>query len=125
MPGGRGDWFTFVDGSVTDETTVEELIAGQDLKIVYHEAAQAGCGRASRTRKSPILSTTGLLNVLAAAEANGVRRLVNASSSVYGASEYPPYDEAHPTRQQSPYGVTKLAAEHYCRMWIRCMSCRR
>lgn len=44
--------------------------------------------------------------------------MVNASSSsVYGKPEYLPYDEDHPTTPISPYGVSKIAAEHYVRVY--------
>jgi len=36
---------------------------------------------------------------------------------VYGKPEYLPYDEAHPTTPVSPYGASKLAAEHYVRVY--------
>jgi len=44
--------------------------------------------------------------------------VINASSSsVYGKVKYLPFDESHPTQPVSPYGVSKLAAEHYCRVF--------
>jgi nucleoside-diphosphate-sugar epimerase len=62
-------------------------------------------------------------NVLAAAEACGVRRVVCGSSlAVYGLyyptrpqpPDYLPVDEAHPRRPQDPYGLTKLIGEQLC-----------
>ncbi len=56
--------------------------------------------------------------MLEAARKAGVRRFVNASSSsVYGKPEYLPYDEDHPTTPISPYGASKVAAEHYARVY--------
>ena len=44
--------------------------------------------------------------------------MVNASSSsVYGKSGYLSYDEAHPNEPVSPYGASKLAVEHYMRVY--------
>jgi UDP-glucose 4-epimerase len=58
------------------------------------------------------------MNLLVAARDAGVERLINASSSsVYGTVAYLPFDEHHPTKPVSPYGVSKLAAEHYCRVF--------
>jgi UDP-glucose 4-epimerase len=114
-----GDRFTFVEGSVTDEALVRSTVAEHDVEFVYHQAAQAGV-RASveNPKKSHEVNTTGLLNLLEAAADAGVERFVNASSSsVYGRDEYLPYDEDHPTNPRSPYGVTKVAAEHYCTVW--------
>ena len=114
-----GDRFEFVKGSITDERLVRDLVASRDVDVVYHLAAQAGVRTSVENPKKPHeINTTGLLNLLLAAQENDVRRFVNASSSsVYGEVEYLPYDEAHQTVPQSPYGVTKLAAEHYCRVW--------
>jgi nucleoside-diphosphate-sugar epimerase len=62
-------------------------------------------------------------NVLAAAQACGVRRIVSGSSlAVYGlyyqvgeiAPDYLPIDEVHPRRPQDPYGLSKLVVEELC-----------
>jgi nucleoside-diphosphate-sugar epimerase len=62
-------------------------------------------------------------NVLAAAEACGVRRIVCGSSlAIYGLyyptnpllPDYLPVDEEHPRRPQDPYGLTKLVGEQLC-----------
>ena len=114
-----GDRFTRVDGSVTDEQLVNQLFAEHDVEFVYHQAAQAGVRTSVENPKKPhSINTTGLLNVLMAAAQHDVRRVVNASSSsVYGRPDYLPYDEEHRNYPQSPYAVTKLAAEHYCKVW--------
>ncbi|WP_255194488.1 GDP-mannose 4,6-dehydratase [Natronobeatus ordinarius] len=111
--------FEFVAGSVTDGTLVDDLFSNHDVDIVYHQAAQAGVRTSVENPKKPHeINTTGLLTLLTAADEYGVRRFINASSSsVYGDVEYLPYDEEHQTLPQSPYGVTKLTAEHYCRVW--------
>jgi UDP-glucose 4-epimerase len=58
----------------------------------------------------------GTLNVLLASRDQGVRRVVFASSSsVYGANDALPKTEEHQPLPMSPYGVSKLSAEHYCR----------
>lgn len=114
-----GDQFTFVEGSITDEETVADCFADHDVEMVYHQAAQAGVRTSVEEPTKPhAINTTGLLYLLEAATRHDVERFVNASSSsVYGHVEYLPYDEAHPNRPRSPYGVTKLTAEHYCRVW--------
>ncbi|APX96720.1 SDR family oxidoreductase [Natronorubrum daqingense] len=111
--------YEFVEGSITDEALVRELVSSRDVEFVYHQAAQAGVRTSVENPKKPHeINTTGLLNLLQAAADHGVTRFVNASSSsVYGEVEYLPYDEDHQNVPQSPYGVTKLAAEHYCRVW--------
>jgi len=64
------------------------------------------------------VNATGTLNLLEAARDSGVEKIINASSSsIYGTVEYLPFDESHPRRPVSPYGVSKLAAEEYCRVF--------
>lgn len=114
-----GDRFTFIEGSITDEELVQEVVSSNDIEFVYHQAAQAGVRTSVENPKKPHeINTGGLLNLLIAADEYGVKRVVNASSSsVYGEVDYLPYDEDHQNVPQSPYGVTKLTAEHYCRVW--------
>ncbi|RQG91509.1 NAD-dependent epimerase/dehydratase family protein [Natrarchaeobius halalkaliphilus] len=114
-----GDCFQFIDGSITDEELVHSVVSSHDIEVVYHQAAQAGVRTSVENPKKPHeINTTGLLTLLLAADEHGVHRFVNASSSsVYGEVEYLPYDEDHQTVPRSPYGVTKLTGEHYCRLW--------
>jgi len=86
---------------------------------VYHQAAQAGVRTSvDNPRKPHEINVDGTLNVLDAARDSDVERVVLASSSsVYGKPEYLPYDEDHPTNPVSPYGVSKLAAEQYARVY--------
>jgi UDP-glucose 4-epimerase len=61
------------------------------------------------------INVLGTLGVLEAARRHGVRRVIFASTggAIYGEPDGPAADEAHPCRPQSPYAVSKLAAEHY------------
>ena len=97
---------------------IESLVLGS--QIVFHHAAQSGV----RTSFTPGFAAYCANNVLAtqrvlqAATTTGVPRLVFASSSsVYGnAVSYPTSEDDFP-RPYSPYGVTKLAAEHLCSLY--------
>ncbi|MFD1562798.1 GDP-mannose 4,6-dehydratase [Haloarchaeobius amylolyticus] len=109
--------YELVKGSVTDGETVTGLVSNAD--IVYHQAAQAGVRTSvDNPRKPHEVNVDGTLNILDAARNSDVERVVLASSSsVYGKPEYLPYDEDHPTNPVSPYGVSKLAAEQYARVY--------
>lgn len=109
--------YELVEGSVTDEVLVNELVA--DADVIYHQAAQAGVRTSvEEPKKVNEYNVTGTLNLLEAIREHGVDRFVNASSSsVYGKPEYLPYDEEHPNEPVSPYGASKLTAEHYTRIY--------
>ena len=114
-----GDRFTFVEGSIMDERLVRDVLADHEVDVVYHKAAQAGVRTSVENPHKPHeVNATGTLTLLRAVDEYGIDRLINASSSsVYGDADTLPYEEASLTRPRSPYGVTKLSAEHYCRVW--------
>ena len=107
----------FVQGDVADEATVRPLMEGVD--VVFHQAAARSVQLSVET---PLAVDTanvhGTLTLLVAARDAGVRRVVNASSSsIYGgAGERPSVETAIPL-PRSPYAVSKLGAEHYCRVF--------
>ena len=108
-----------VDGDVTDLPALEATVREHRPDAVFHEAAQAGVRASVEDPYKPNrVNVEGTMNVLVTARDAGVARVINASSSsVYGTVAYLPFDEHHPTRPVSPYGVSKLAAEHYCRVF--------
>ena len=110
--------------------TLEELdLVSADLskplrgaKVVFHLAGQPGVrpswgGHFDRYVQDNIVATQRLLEVLRAA---AIERLVFASSSsVYGDAEMFPTKETALPRPVSPYGMTKLAAEHLTFVYLR------
>lgn len=113
------DRYTFINGSITDEEVVDEVFESHDVEFVYHEAARAGVRPSVEQPKFYEENNVGgLLTLLEASVEHDVERFINASSSsVYGRPDYLPYDEDHPNYPKSPYGVTKLAGEHYCNVY--------
>ena len=114
--------FTFIEGDITDRATVREAVKGVDY--VLHQAALPSV---QRSVEEPVISNLvnveGTLNVLVAARDLGVKRVVYASSSsVYGDSPQLPKVEHMATNPFSPYAVSKLAAEAYCRAFTRVYS---
>ncbi|KGK98400.1 UDP-glucose 4-epimerase [Methanococcoides methylutens] len=110
-------YFELVEGSILDKQLLNDLF--EDVDYVFHNAAQAGVRiSVDYPSKSHSANATGTLNILETAVKAGVRKVINASSSsVYGEVSYLPFDENHPNRPVSPYGASKLIAEHYCRVF--------
>lgn len=108
-----------IEGDILDHPTVERAVAGAE--VVFHEAA---LGSVSRSIEDPqrtnSVNVDGTLNVLVASRDAGVSRLMYASSSsVYGDTPTLPKHEEMPVGPISPYGVSKLTAEMYCRVFAR------
>ena len=92
----------------------------QDVRVIYHLAGQPGVRSSwgdefSRYTENNIMATQLLLE---AAKNSQLEKFVYAStSSVYGDTDDLPMREDGRTRPVSPYGATKLAAEHLCHLY--------
>ena len=111
--------YGFVEGAL-QTLDLDALLDG--VTHVYHLAAQAGVrhswGDDFRTYTSHNVDATQRL-LEAAKKSRSLTRLVYASSSsVYGDLAVIPMREDVPLQPVSPYGVTKLAAEHLCHLYF-------
>lgn len=106
-----------IEGDVADQEVVRKAVEGVDQ--VYHQAAHRAVLRSVHDPLATDRANThGTLTVLKACVDAGVPRIVYASSSsVYGGSAPMPTPETAPKNPRSPYAVSKLAAEHYCRVF--------
>lgn len=102
---------TIVDGDIRDREAVARSMRGID--ILFHQAAIRITQCAEEPRLALDVLATGTFNVLEAAVAAGVKRVVAASSaSVYGlASEFPTTEEHHPYNNRTIYGAAKVFNE--------------
>jgi UDP-glucose 4-epimerase len=121
LAGARGrPGFRLVEGRLQD-LELAPLLAGVDQ--VFHLAAQAGV-RASWGRDFAgytdhnVLATQRLLEAVHAT-GSGIPIVYASSSSVYGDTRELPLRETGVCEPVSPYGVTKLAAEHLCRLYAK------
>ena len=113
------DRIEFIQGDIRDLELLKDIT--KDVKIIFHEAALPSV---PRSINDPISSNAnnidGTLNVLYAAKANGVRRVIYAaSSSAYGDSDTLPKVESMMPNPLSPYAVTKYTGEMYCKIFYR------
>lgn len=111
------DKIAIIEGDIRSYHTVREVMEG--VNFVLHHAALPSVPRSVR---DPIttseVNVLGTLNILQAAKDAGVKRLIYASSSsVYGNSPELPKHEDMPTNPLSPYAISKLAGEQYCRIF--------
>lgn len=109
----------FVEGDLADPAVCTAVCEGAE--VIFHEAALASVPRSVAdpvgTNRNCVNST---LNLLVAARAAGVRRVVYAgSSSAYGDTPVLPKREDMTPNPISPYAVAKLAGEHYMQSFAR------
>ncbi|MGV8019096.1 MAG: SDR family oxidoreductase [Ignavibacteria bacterium] len=105
------------EGDVRSYHIVQAAVKGVD--VILHQAALPSV---PRSIKDPITTNEvnigGTLNMLDAAVKEGVKRFVFASSSsVYGDNPELPKHEGMTPSPLSPYAVSKLAGENYCRVF--------
>ena len=113
------DQIELIDGDIRDFWTVAEAADGIDY--VLHQAALPSVIRSvNNPLTSNAVNIDGTLNVLEASRQAGVKRVVFAcSSSIYGESETLPKIETMKSQPLSPYAITKLAGEQYCKVYYR------
>ena len=93
-----------------------EVFAAERPEAVAHLAAQAAVGRSVVDPAfDASVNIGGALNLLDCCRRFGVRRMIYSSSggAGYGDTDAIPTPEEHASRPASPYGITKVAVEHY------------
>jgi len=109
--------FHLVRGDITDFGLVRKVV--EDVDVIFHEAALVDV---RLSVENPLLfndvNVAGTLNLIKACLDSGVRRFIFASSAaVYGNSEPAKKRENMVLMPISPYGVSKLAAENYVKVF--------
>ncbi|MDI6784908.1 MAG: GDP-mannose 4,6-dehydratase [bacterium] len=112
--------FKFIEANLLN-VNYQNLLNGVDY--IFHQAAQAGVRAswgatfASYTENN-VLATQRLLEAVKRYSQSTLKRFIYASSSsVYGDTDILPMKEDNRLQPISPYGVTKLAAEHLCYLY--------
>lgn len=109
---------TFIEADIRSKATVAAIADGK-FDVVVHQAAQIDVRvSVNDPAHDASINLVGFANVLAAVAAGKVRRVVFASSGgvVYGDPAILPTPEPTANLPISPYGVSKLAGEHYLRV---------
>lgn len=109
--------YTLIRGDIRDYPTC--LKACEGVEAVFHQAALRSVPKSmNNPHEYNAVNIDGILNMLEASKTCGVKRVVFASSSsVYGDTDrFPEKETAYPLLI-SPYALTKLAGEYYCRIF--------
>lgn len=111
------DKFELIRGDIRDKDACDKACRGID-----YISLQAALRSVPKSMEDPQsyndVNINGILTMLQAAAKNKVKRLVFASSSsVYGATDIFPENESHYPLLISPYALSKLAGEYYCRIF--------
>ncbi|MBF0215797.1 MAG: SDR family oxidoreductase [Candidatus Omnitrophica bacterium] len=115
------DKIEFQEGDIRDENDVKKAVKGMDY-VIHQAALRSVALSVEQPLPTNDVNVNGSLNVLIQSKEAGVKRLVYASSSsAYGdCAEFPQREDMNPV-PISPYGVSKLTAELYARMFTATM----
>ena len=115
----------FIPGSVLNRELVARAV--RDVDFVFHLAAMISV---AESMQKPVecaeTNTVGTLIVLEEAARAKVKKLVlSSSAAIYGDSPVVPKIEEMPPEPKSPYAISKLDGEFYCRMFAAGPDCPR
>lgn len=116
---GLGASVEIVEGDLRSESDTRRAVEG--IRFILHLGA---LGSVARSVEDPLttheVNATGTLRLLIAARDAGVERVVlSSSSSVYGNTPTLPKRESMTPQPLSPYALSKLTGEHYCRLFTQ------
>ncbi len=108
-----------VAGDILDGAALQEVAAAHGITHVVHMAALMPGPAEADPGLAVAIGVDGTLNVLEAARAGGIRRVVYTSSNAFigdvrgkhGDPDFVPLDESHPPNPADMYGVTKVCSE--------------
>ncbi len=108
-----------VSGDILNGAEVKEVVADHGITHIVHMAALMPGPAEADPHRAIAIGVDGTLNVLEAARACGIRRVVYTSSNAFignvtgrhGHPDFVPLDETHPPNPADLYGVTKVCSE--------------
>lgn len=100
-----------IEGDICDPESAKLACKGVD--VVFHMAASVGRQRSiDNPQLDSVTNLIGTINILEGMRAHSVKSIIYSSSAaIFGELIAPSIDENHPINPDSPYGVSKLAAE--------------
>ena len=106
-------------GDICDRAAVDKAMEGVDY--VFHLAAMISVPESmSKIAECIQINNLGMLNVLESAAEHGVKKLCfSTSAAIYGDNPVVPKVETMFPEPKSPYAITKLDGEYYCKMFTQ------
>ncbi len=106
-------------GDICDRSAVDKAMEGVDY--VFHLAAMISVPESmSKIAECIRINNLGMLNVLESAAEHGVKKLCfSTSAAIYGDNPVVPKIETMFPEPKSPYAITKLDGEYYCKMFTQ------
>ncbi len=112
------DLVTSVQGELYEVPRLVRTIEKYDVDRIIHTAAMSHPDLSIDLPLTTVVSNIdGTVNVMEAMRLAGIRRLVNFSSETVYGNHPEPIDERSATMPTTPYGVTKVAVEHFGRVY--------
>jgi UDP-glucose 4-epimerase len=101
---------------VTDYASVENTV--KDVDVVIDLVAHSLISSLEGTIKNAQVNILGLLNILEACTKNNIKKIIfTSASSLIGEPIKSQVSEDHPATPKTAYGISKLASEHYLRLY--------
>jgi UDP-glucose 4-epimerase len=107
---------------IRETESLSDVVGRTKPDVIFHMAAQIDVRKSVADPAADArINVEGTANVLSAAQAHGVRRVVNTSTggAIYGEGRQIPAPEDHPVAPEAPYGLSKFCAEQYCEIFTR------
>jgi UDP-glucose 4-epimerase len=107
--------------SICDQAALREVVNWKP-DTVFHLAAQVNVrSSVAEPANDAQLNVAGTVNMLEAARMAGAKKFILTSTggAIYGEQDVYPADESHPIKPESPYGMSKRAAELYLELYAR------
>ena len=101
---------------ITDLSSVEKIV--KDVDVVIDLAAHSLVSSLDGSIENAKVNIIGLLNVLESCRKNGIKKIIfTSASSMIGIPNSEQVSENHSAFPKTAYGITKLASEHYLRLY--------
>lgn len=112
------DFITSVQGELYDIPRLVRTIEKYDIDRIIHTAAMSHPDLSIELPLTTVIANIdGTVNVMEAMRLAGIKRLVSFSSETVYGNHHGPIDESSATTPTTPYGASKVAVEHFCRVY--------